>query len=770
MDRISETVMSRPLEAIGKTSSTEVNEVALLENFLSIPSIEKAWTSPSWRGDDGFDVMVTISQMNISANATRIFMSTVFIPDVESGNVKNCRWAPFPFELSGAALVVPSPSGTKLLVVRNDDVKNGTSQTKLEIWGQGQLLKEVHVPASVHGSVYTDEWFQGASWSQDEDYIAYVAEEPAKPRPEFGQGFLGAGAWKGQGEWIEDWGETYTGMRRPIIFVADIESGAVQVVEGIPEDISAGQVVWAPRMTTRSSCPAEKSILVFVGWTSYASNFNSPRKLGMVYCQNRPCHLYTVEAPVPGRDCLVPALPAVKLTEGINSAVFPRFSPDGKVLVFLSCEAAVNSGAHAATNSLHSISWSSGRVLSMPMQINDVVKIVQHPDNDGFPGLYCSDLIANPWLADSCTLLLTSMWRSQEVILAINVESGNVERVTSCASSSSWRLLGLQSSSLLAGRRVETNNDWSWVNISVPSLKLPKKVETSLKEMLYKIIQIPVPSTEVGDTLAEGAKQPFEAVYVSRRKGTVTKSRLGRGGGSQNKIPPLLLILHGGPHSIAQSSFSKPAAFLSALGYNLLYVNYRGSVGFGEEALSSLPGNIGRQDVGDVLAALNHVVKNGMADPNKVSVMGGSHGGFLASHLLGQAPDKFRTGILRSPVCNLAANVGTSDIPDWSYFEAFGKEGLTTYSEVPSASDLSVLYQCSPIAHVSKVKVPTLIIVGTQDRRVPAISNGLPYAQALRARGLEAKVIYVQDRHSLERPQTQFEGYLNVGLWLKRFM
>lgn len=75
----------------------------------------------------------------------------------------------------------------------------------------------------------------------------------------------------------------------------------MQVVEGIPEDISAGQVVWAPRMTTRSSCPAEKSILVFVGWTSYASNFNSPRKLGMVYCQNRPCHLYTVEAPVPGR-------------------------------------------------------------------------------------------------------------------------------------------------------------------------------------------------------------------------------------------------------------------------------------------------------------------------------------------------------------------------------------------------------------------------------------------------------------------------------------
>ena len=67
-----------------------------------------------------------------------------------------------------------------------------------------------------------------------------------------------------------------------------------------------------------------------------------------------------------------------------------------------------------------------------------------------------------------------------------------------------------------------------------------------------------------------------------------------------------------------------------------------------------------------------------------------------------QAPDKFRTGILRSPVCNLASNVGITDIPDWCYVEAFGK-GLTTYSEAPSADDLRVLYQCSPIAHVFKV-------------------------------------------------------------------
>jgi acylaminoacyl-peptidase len=104
-------------------------------------------------------VMVEMSQVNLSANARRTFMSTVFIPDVKSGNIPNCRWAPFPFELSGASLVVPSPSGERLLIVRNNDGQTTSSQAKLEIWGQGQLLKEMHVPAVVHGSIYSDEWY-----------------------------------------------------------------------------------------------------------------------------------------------------------------------------------------------------------------------------------------------------------------------------------------------------------------------------------------------------------------------------------------------------------------------------------------------------------------------------------------------------------------------------------------------------------------------------------------------------------------------------------
>ncbi|KAG0553896.1 hypothetical protein KC19_12G047600 [Ceratodon purpureus] len=788
MDQVASGKVMSP-SAGEKTDASSDAESELLQAFYAIPSIDKAWTIPSRKGEGGFDVVVAMSQVNLPANAKRTFLSTVYIPETTAATTPDYHWSPFPFEISGASLIVPSPSGAKVLIIRNP--KDATSPTKLEIWGPGQLLREIFVPSSVHGSIYGDGWFEGVSWSQNEEFVAYVAEEPALSRPIFGQnastsgqnsnGALEAGNWKGQGDWVEDWGESYSGKRRPVLFVANVSTGAVQVVEGIARDVSAGQVVWAPQAAS-SDTPQS---LVFVGWSSYADNFTTPRKLGMKYCFNRPCYLYHVEAPVPGKEPSNAAPVATKLSEGVSSAFSPRFSPNGKMLVFLSAQAAVNSGAHNATNSLHCIDWPADGIISGKRQIRDVINVVQHAEEGAFPGLYCSNLIANPWLNDSSTLLLASSWRSQQVILAIDVESGTMTKVSSSESMASWNILGMQNScvvaiessptkvqSLMLGHLasgdspVKGGKEWNWSAINVPSLRFAAKVETAMQSMRYEILQVPAPMTDPLKSLSEGSGQPFEAIFVSPT-GSINpptdEARI-------ESIPPLVVVLHGGPHSVSQTSFSRNAAFLSALGFSLLHVNYRGSLGFGEEALQSLLGNVGRQDVGDVLAALDLVIGNGMADPARVAVLGGSHGGFLAAHLVGQAPDRFTTAIARNPVCNVSSMVGITDIPDWCYVEAFGKEGMTNYTEAPSVKDLSVLYQCSPIAHLSKVKVPTLFLLGAQDRRVP-VSNGFQYVQALRARGQEVKVIlFPEDLHAIDRPQSDFESFLNIGVWLKRFM
>lgn len=68
-----------------------------------------------------------------------------------------------------------------------------------------------------------------------------------------------------------------------------------------------------------------------------------------------------------------------------------------------------------------------------------------------------------------------------------------------------------------------------------------------------------------------------------------------------------------------------------------------------------------------------------------------------------QAPDKFVAAAVRNPVCNIASMVGTTDIPDWCYFEAYGTKGKSIYTEAPSAEHLSHFFSMSPIAHLSKV-------------------------------------------------------------------
>ncbi|XP_019449915.1 PREDICTED: acylamino-acid-releasing enzyme-like isoform X2 [Lupinus angustifolius] len=740
----------------------------LLQQFTNISNIDKAWI---FNSDNGVSQgMFSISQPDVLANKRRKFILSSTISKESNGSVR-FQWAPFPIAMSGVSTMVSSPSGSKLLVVRNPESEG---PCRFEIWSQSHVEKEFHVAQSVHGSVYTDGWFEGISWNSDETSIAYVAEEPTPAKPAFnGLGYKkggstdnDTGSWKGQGDWEEEWGETYAGKRQPALFVINITSGEVQAVKGIDKSLSVGQVVWAP------STKGLEQYLVFVGWSFVI------RKLGIKYCYNRPCALYAVKAPHHNESQAnktdihsTEDVQALNLTQTINSAFFPRFSPDGKFLVFLSARSSVDSGAHSATNSLHRIDWSSDMKMSQSRKVYDVLAVVMCAEDGCFPGLYCFSILSSPWLSDGYTMIISSIWNSSQVLLSVNVLSGEVFCITPTDSNFSWNLLSLDGNNILAvssspvdvpqvkyGVIVEKendNNEWSWSDVSDPIFKCSDEVRSLTSSLKFSVMKISVKDASVSPM--KGAHKPYETIFVSSK---AKKS---------DTCDPLIVILHGGPHTTSLTSFSKSLAFLSALGYSLLIVNYRGSLGFGEEALQSLLGKIGSQDVKDVLNAIDHVINLGLASPSKIAVLGGSHGGFLTTHLIGQAPEKFVAAAARNPVCNLALMVGTSDIPDWCYAETYGTMGSERFTEAPSAEDLTQFYSKSPISHISKVKTPTLLLLGAQDLRVP-VTNGLQYARALREKGVQHKVIvFPNDVHGIERPQSDFESFLNIGVWFKKY-
>ncbi|XVF66569.1 hypothetical protein PTKIN_Ptkin10aG0047700 [Pterospermum kingtungense] len=754
---------------VGLDEATEeeyASQSKLLQEFTSISSIDKAWTFKSDSGV-GSRAMFLISQPNLLANKKRKFMlSTSILKD--SDNDVNFQWAPFPVEMTGVSIIVPSPSGSKLLIIQNPE---NESPSQFEIWSSSQLEKEFQIPQSVHGSVYADGWFEGISWNSDESLVAYVAEEPLPSKPSFDhQGYKkgstkdkDCSSWKGQGDWEEEWGECYAGKRQPALFMINLNSGKVQAVKGIPKSWSVGQVVWAP--------PVEgtEQYLIFVGWSA------DPRKLGIKYCYNRPCALYAVNVPFYQSEAAefdlksMEELSLVNLTQSISSAFFPQFSPDGNFLVFLSAKASMDSGAHSATGSLYRIDWpSDGKLCSSP-KIIDVIPIVNRAEDGHFPGLYCSILLIRPLLSDGCTMILSSYWHSCQVILSVNVSSGEVLRISPADSDFSWDVLALDGDNVIAvcsspidvpqikyGCLVDkaaNSNAWRWLDVPSPIFRCSEKVKSLLSCLQFSILKIPV--KDVSDCLTEGAAKPFEAIFVSS---------------NINVAPdPLIVILHGGPHSVSLSSFSKSLAFLTSIGFSLLIVNYRGSLGFGEEALQSLPGKVGSQDVNDVLTAIDYVIEKGFADPSKITVLGGSHGGFLTTHLIGQAPDTFLAAAARNPVCNISSMVGITDIPDWCYVETYGSNGKSIFTEAPSAEHLTDFYNKSPISHISKVKAPTLFLLGAKDLRVP-VSNGLQYSRALKERGVETKVIvFPNDIHGIERPQSDFESFLNIGVWFKKY-
>ncbi|MET3289225.1 UNVERIFIED_CONTAM: dipeptidyl aminopeptidase/acylaminoacyl peptidase [Brevibacillus sp. OAP136] len=196
---------------------------------------------------------------------------------------------------------------------------------------------------------------------------------------------------------------------------------------------------------------------------------------------------------------------------------------------------------------------------------------------------------------------------------------------------------------------------------------------------------------------------------------------------------PVLLDIHGGPHSMFSFAYFHQMQLFAAQGFAVLYLNPRGSSGFGKGFSEAVHGDYGGKDHLDLLHGLAEALRRyDFLDASRVAVNGISYGGFMVNWLLTKT-DRFFAAISEGCISNWISMYGTSDIcPTFVNREFLGK------------TDLETLWKHSPLAYVDKVKTPLLLMHAEQDLRCPMEQAEQFYAH-LKRQGSEVELLRMPD-------------------------
>ncbi len=211
---------------------------------------------------------------------------------------------------------------------------------------------------------------------------------------------------------------------------------------------------------------------------------------------------------------------------------------------------------------------------------------------------------------------------------------------------------------------------------------------------------------------------------------------------------PLLVMIHGGPTGTSQPTLSPdeyayPVQKFLAKGALVLEPNYRGSAGYGAAFRALNVRNLGVGDMWDVMSGVDYLVAKGLADPDRLGAMGWSQGGYISAFLTTHT-DRFK-----------AISVGAG-ISDWmTYYVSTDITPFTRqYLHATPWDDPEVYARTSPITTIKQAKTPTLIQLGSNDKRVP-VPNSFELYRGLQDQGVESRlVLYMGFGHGINKPKS----------------
>ena len=228
----------------------------------------------------------------------------------------------------------------------------------------------------------------------------------------------------------------------------------------------------------------------------------------------------------------------------------------------------------------------------------------------------------------------------------------------------------------------------------------------------------------------------------------------------ESKKYPLILEIHGGPHTNYGFHFSSEVQLFASKGYVVLYTNPRGSTSYGKEFANLIHHNYPSQDYDDLISGVDNLIERGYIDENNLFVTGGSGGGVLTSWIIGKT-DRFSAAVVAKPVINWYSFVLYAD--NIGYFYKYWFEDL------PWIDPESYLKR-SPISYVGNVKTPTMVLTGEKDYRTPMAESEQFYA-GLKLNKVESMLVRIPNaNHGIASKPSNLIAKVNAIIsWFEKY-
>ncbi len=229
---------------------------------------------------------------------------------------------------------------------------------------------------------------------------------------------------------------------------------------------------------------------------------------------------------------------------------------------------------------------------------------------------------------------------------------------------------------------------------------------------------------------------------------------------------PLILAVHGGPESRVGNgwitSYSRPGQFAANAGYFVFYPNYRGSTGRGLEYAMSHQADYAGKEFDDLVDAIDYLDEQGMVDPKKVGVTGGSYGGYASAWCATYHTKRFAASVMFVGISDLISKQGTTDIPDEMYY---------VHARMRPWDDWKFFLERSPIYYAEQAATPILILHGKDDPRVHP-SQSLELYRTLKTIGkVPTRLVwYPGEGHGNRRAAARYDYSLRLMRWMDHYL